>query len=80
MTFIKFIWIPLYVLAALIHHFFYGDPAMESLVTVLPALIVGLIPAVLFYFLFMRRKWPWYHVLNLGAGIMVVWVLVNANV
>ena len=78
MILIKFIWLPLYLLAALIHHFSFGDPALESLITVLPAFIVGLIPAVLIFILFMRAKWTWYHVLNLGAGIMVAWVLVNS--
>ncbi len=80
MPFFKFIWISLYLLAAIIHYFAYGDPAVESLVTVLPAFIVGLIPALIVFLIFMRIKWSWYHVLNLGAGIMVVWVLVNANV
>ena len=80
MTLIRFIWIPLYILAALIHHFTFGDHALESLINVLPAFIVGLIPAVLVFILFMRSKWSWYHVMNLGAGIMVVWVFVNANV
>lgn len=46
---IKFIWLPLYLLAAIIHHFAYGDPALESLVTVLPAFIVGLIPVMLVF-------------------------------
>ncbi len=77
---VKLIWLPLYLLAAFIHHSAFGDPAMESLITVLPAFIVGLIPSVLIYSLFMRSKWPWYHILNLGAGIMVMWVLVNANI
>ena len=79
MSLFKLIWIPLYLLAALIHHFTFGDPPLESLITVLPAFIVGLIPAVLIFILFMRARWSWYHVMNLGAGIMVVWVFVNAN-
>ena len=58
-------------------HFKQGSGSvLESLITALPAFMVRLIPAVLVYFLFMRSKWSWYHVLNLGAGIMVVWVLV----
>jgi len=77
---IKFIWLPLYLLAALIHHFAYGDSAVESFVTVLPAFIVGLIPAVILFLIFMKSKWSWYNVLNTATGIMVVWVLVNANI
>ena len=74
---VKFIWLPLYLLAAFIHHLSYGDHAVESLVTVLPAFIVGLVPALIVYFIFKRTKWSWYHVMNLATGIMVVWVLVN---
>ncbi len=52
MTFIKFIWIPLYLLAALIDHFASGFPFMKSLVVVLPAFIVVLIPAFIFFLIF----------------------------
>jgi hypothetical protein len=54
---LKLVLLPLYLLAALIHHYSFGDTALESLITVLPAFIVGLIPAVLVYLLFMRSKW-----------------------
>ncbi len=67
MVLIMFIWLPLYLLAALIHHFSVGDPALESLVTVLPATIVGLILAFIVPF-FKRSKWSWSHVVNQGVG------------
>ena len=77
MILLKFTWAPLYMLAAFIHHYSFGDPALESLITVLPAFFVGLIPALIVFLIFKRTQWSWYHVLNMATVLMVVWVMVN---
>ena len=77
MALIKFIWVLLYLVGAYLDYQTHTFSYLDSLIAVFPAFIVGLVPAALVYFFFMKGKWTWYHVLNLGAGIMVVWVMIT---
>ena len=73
---VQFIWVPLYLISAFIHSSFRNESFIESLFVVFAAFIIGLIVALGVYLSFKRAKWSWYQVLNVAAGVMLIWVSV----
>lgn len=71
---VKFVWVPLYFVSAIILAVIRNESYLESLVVVLPVFTIGLIVALGMYFSFKRKKWTWYHIVNVAGGVTVVWV------
>ncbi len=75
MNIIQFLWVPLYLLGAMIDYATRSSMFVESMVAVLPAFVIGLVVAEIVYFAFKRTKWQWFHVLNTATAVMVLWIV-----
>ncbi len=73
----KFFWVLFYIIGAALHASDSPDTFVESLFVVFPAFIVGLVPALLVFFIFKRKQWSWYHILHIASIIMIIWIVMN---
>ena len=75
MSILQFMWIAIYLTGAFIDYQTHTSSYLESLFAVLPVFIIGLVPVLIVYFIFMKSKWVWHDVLNTASGVMLVWIL-----